>query len=222
MPEPFVFRWETDTARYRDLATGRFVAQDAILDWCQQSIDASENVTDMLARYVSDGTVSPGDWERLMRQEIKEQYIAEYIAGRGGREQMTARDWGSIGGQLKNQYKYLRRFRDEVAAGKLSEAQIRVRAGMYVQSSWQARERGYRRAVLEAGYDEVRWVLDPSPEVEHCVGCLAFEALGWQKVDKWPFTQGSNKDCLPTSGCTPCLVSCRCHLEYRRSEEVEE
>ena len=42
--------------------------------------------------------MSPGDWERLMRQEIKEQYITEYIAGRGGREQMTARDWGICGG----------------------------------------------------------------------------------------------------------------------------
>ena len=53
MPEPFEFRWEPDTARYRDLATGRFVAQDTILDWCQQSIDASENVTDVQhTRYV--------------------------------------------------------------------------------------------------------------------------------------------------------------------------
>ncbi len=207
MPE---FRWEIDTARYRDLATGRFVAQDTILDWCQQSIDASENVTDVLAQYVSDGTVSPGDWERLMRQEIKQQYITEYIAGRGGREQMTARDWGSIGGQLKHQYTFLKKFRDEVATGKLSEAQIRVRAGMYVNSARQAYERGRRRAVLEAGYTHVLWTLQPA---EHCEDCVALDAMGWQKIEDDPYD-----DCYPRSGCTICLSNCQCELLYKKEE----
>jgi len=210
MPEPFEFRWEADTARYRDLATGRFVAQDTILDWCQQSIDASENVTDALAQYVSDGTVSPGDWERLMRQEIKKQYITEYIAGRGGREQMTARDWGSIGGQLKHQHTFLRKFRDEIVAGELSEGQIRVRAGMYVNSAHQAYERGRRRAVLEAGYTEVQWTLQPA---EHCDDCVALDAMGWQKIEDDPYD-----GCFPASGCTICLSNCKCILLYKKEE----
>ena len=60
-------------------------------------------------------------WQTEMRSQIKQSYIDKYIAGRGGIEQMTQADWGSIGGMTADQYRYLDKFADEVAGGKLSE-----------------------------------------------------------------------------------------------------
>lgn len=184
-----------------------------VLGYVDESLRQSANATDLLARYVSDGTLSPGDWDAKMRDEIKEEYIRQYTLGRGGRDQMGPEDWGSVGGSLAEQYKWLDRkadsFLDAVASGQLSEAQIRVRAKMYVDSAREAHERGYARATLEAGMDEVKWTLQPA---EHCDDCVAFAALDWQPIESDPFG-----GCYPASGCTACLSNCKCILQYRKT-----
>jgi len=203
--------WNVASARYHDLATGRFMARSEVLGYVDDSLAASGRVSDTLARFVADGTLSPADWRNAMRQELKEQYITEYLAGRGGVEQMTQADWGSIGGSLAEQYRYLDGFTDDIATGELSEAQIRARAKMYVNSAREAHERGYARAANEAGLTEVKWTLNPA--VENCPDCIAFASLGWQPVEDDPYG-----GCYPGSGCTVCLTNCACSLEYRESE----
>ncbi len=59
---------------------------------------------------------------------------------------MTPRDWGSLGRMLRDQYHYLDGFAADVAAGKLSEAQIRARAQMYMDAGHLAFERGRAEA----------------------------------------------------------------------------
>lgn len=207
--------WNPESARYHDLATGRFMPRSEVLNYVNDSLVASGNATDVLAQLVSDGTLSPADWNGAMRQEVKEEYIRQYILGRGGLEQMTSEDWGSIGGSLVHQYHpYLDGFTQDIASGKLSEAQIRARAKMYTNSAGQAFERGKARASAKAGLDEVKWTLTPA---EHCVDCEALAAMGWQPVADDPFG-----GCFPRSGCTQCLSNCKCILDYRKFGEEEE
>jgi len=145
-----------------------------------------------------------------MREEIKAEYIRQYMLGRGGRAQMTSQDWGSIGGMIADQYRYLKDFAKLVAEGKLSEAQIRARAAMYANSAREGFERGQARANADA--KDVIWVLGPV-KTEHCNDCVAFAEMGVQLVADDPYSGA-----MPGSGNTECLTNCACHLEYGYGE----
>jgi len=151
-----------------------------------------------------------------MREAIKDEYTQQYLLGRGGLSQMTQADWGSIGGMVADQYRYLGGFAREVAVGNLSEAQVAARSRMYINSGREAFERARGRTEDEA--DEVAWTLNPA---EHCPDCLDLAALGWQPREPWPFTVAGGM-AIPGSGATQCLTNCRCFLDYRVSEEVPE
>ena len=152
--------WDERTCRYRDADTGRYLSRSAVLGYVQGSLDAGRTSTastisggvnsagtDLLANLAANGMLSPTDWHEMMREQIKREYIRQYMLGRGGRGSMTAVDWGSIGGMLREQYRYLDDFARLVADGTLSEGQIRARAAMYVNSAREAFERGKARAL---------------------------------------------------------------------------
>lgn len=157
---------------------------------------------------LASNALTVGDWQTMMRQSLKESYIQQYVSARGGLDMMTQADWGSIGGMLREQYRYLDRFAEDIANGRLTEAQIAARARMYFESAREAHERALERAMREADMQEVRWVLNP--RAENCQRCEEFSEMGWQRVRDDPFGGA-----LPGSGDTPCLTNCQCHLEYR-------
>lgn len=209
------WQWSLSASRYRDSVTGRFLSRARALEFVTASIAATDDVVATLGSFVASDTpsISSDDWRTAMRQEIKDEYIRQYLLGRGGIEQMTQADWGSIGGSLAEQYRRLDVFRDEIAAGELSEAQVKARSRMYINSARESYERAQQKVNVAAGFDEVRWVIDIAKE--NCVDCLAFEAMGWQAIADDPYG-----GCLPGTGCTVCLTNCGCHLEYRKSENV--
>lgn len=88
--------------------------------------------------------ITLSEWVLEMREAIKSAYIAQYVAARGGRFNMTSADWGRIGRMMapNGQYHYLNLFAQDIAAGGLSRAQIIARANMYLSSATQAAERG--------------------------------------------------------------------------------
>lgn len=207
--------WNKAASRYQNVETGQFMARKEVLGYVEKSITASGQATDILASYVADGLLAPGDFYSLMAREIKGEYVRQYLLGRGGRAQMTQADWGSIGGMLKEQYNpHLKNFAEQIAQGKLSEAQIRARAQMYVNSAREAFERAQARSAKIAGLDEVKWVLNFT--AEHCPDCEIFSDMGWQRVDEDPYDGA-----YPGSGNTVCLTSCKCHLEYRAPQVIE-
>ena len=208
------YGWSESAKRYRDLETGRFVPRETVLSYVEASIEATSSATASLAEYVAGDVLSPGDWRLLMRREIKDEYVRQYVLGKGGVAQMTQADWGSIGGMLKEQYGYLDDFARQVAQGTLSEAQIRARAQMYIRSAREAYERAHSRVADAAGMDEVAWVLNWN--AENCPDCQDYADMGWQRVDDDPYNGA-----YPGSGHTVCLTNCRCHLEWRSSQTGE-
>ena len=118
MPE---WGYSPEYKAYRDLSTGRWASRVQVQGWVTENIALAQNSADSLAAMVADDLIRVGDWQAVMRQQIKQSYIEQYITGKGGIEQMTQADWGSIGGQLSEQYSYLDSFSQEIAAGNLSE-----------------------------------------------------------------------------------------------------
>jgi hypothetical protein len=91
-------------------------------------------------------SIGVGSWVNSIRQALKDSYIQSYLFGLGGQQQLTQRDYGSIGGMLADQYKYLNSFAAEIAAGNLTPGQIRARIAMYARSAREAYERANARA----------------------------------------------------------------------------
>jgi hypothetical protein len=141
------WQWSQSARRYKDSETGRFMSRDRIQEFVDASLAAGRQVSDVLATMVSDGSITPEAWNNGMRQEIKDEYIRQYILGRGGRDQMDASDWGSVGGSIRDQYKFLEGFLAEIEGEQLSEAQIRARAAMYIESAREAFEKGNAKSV---------------------------------------------------------------------------
>lgn len=201
-----MWSWDTKAKRYRDLDTGRFVPRTEVLAYVQQSIDASGIAGDQLASFVAGGNVSPADFIALFREEIKREYIRQYLLAAGGRPQMTAADWGSVGGMIAEQYRFLPGFLDALLKGELTEAQIMARARMYTNSAREAFERAHAKNAKSLGMTEELWVLGLS---EHCPTCLEFAGMGWQPIGTFP---------EPGDGSTECLTACQCHKVYRNPE----
>ena len=103
-----------------------------------------------LAKIANDGLISGkmtlGVWETAIRQQLKTEYIQQYLLGIGGARNITQKDYGSIGGMLREQYRYLNGFAHEIADGKLTPAQIENRLNMYFNSARESFERGRARS----------------------------------------------------------------------------
>jgi hypothetical protein len=196
-----MFEFNDRVKRFVDRATGRFVSWDKVLGLGAESRRAaSAAIASGVAALAGGG--SGAAFGAAFRNEIKAEYIRQYLLGIGGLNRMTPADWGSIGGSLAEQYKYLNGFLAEIAAGGLSEGQIAARAAMYINSSREAFERAKAKCARELEMTEEVWVINGG---EHCEDCLEFEARGPQPVGTFP---------KPGTGETQCLTNCLCHLEY--------
>jgi hypothetical protein len=139
--------WTWDPAgagggRYRNTETGRWLGQKQMIGLRDQFIDAQKQAVSDLADRFSKGDITIQQWTLESRGLIKQGFIDQYVMAHGGRFSMTQRDWGIIGSMCKDQYGYLNAFGEAINNGELSAGQIAVRAGLYIDSSVQAFERG--------------------------------------------------------------------------------
>lgn len=102
---------------------------------------------DRLTSQLTSGEITVPEWEQDMRWIVKDAFGASYLLGRGGRNSMTSRDWGRLGRQVREQYRYLNGLASEMVAGSLSPAKAAQRAMMYPLSGRQAFARGAATAL---------------------------------------------------------------------------
>jgi hypothetical protein len=177
-----VTAWRYSVERHRYLyPSGRAVPVSRIVTLRERFIEGQERSAAELARQLATSEITVAKWEQEVRALTKRAYIAEYALGAGGRGMVTQRGWGSVGGLLGAQYRYLRGFAGEVAAGTLSEAQIADRTTLYLGSAVQAFERA--RAT---GYDGLSLPAYPADGSMRC-RCRC----SWQideRTDRWECT----------------------------------
>ncbi len=125
---------------------GTYVSHAQVLEWAYDYAVKSGDVVASLSSLVANGRLRVDHWQSTLRNEIKHQFVNQYVAGKGGIQQMTQRDWGAVGRMLRDQYQFLDDFAADFAAGRLSEAQIQARARMYIEAGHQAFERGRAEA----------------------------------------------------------------------------
>ena len=158
MADPFTFTFDPSSARYRNATTGRFVSNAQITGLRDAFADRVMGRTDGVVSRLVSGDITISDFESAMRQHVRDVHLAEYTLGRGGRAVMTQSDYGRTGYYLREQYGYLRKFRDEIAAGNLTDEQIKARARLYTEDAIGAFERGRLAAFEGAGVEYVKYV----------------------------------------------------------------
>jgi hypothetical protein len=195
--------WEIDVVRYRDSKTGRFVGRATVLAYTRASIAASGEAVKVLGEQFKASKLSPKEFGTLFKQEIKDEFIRQYLTGRGGIGVMTPSDWGRVGRAIQTQYKYADRFVKELS--DLSEAAIINRANLYTKAAGNAFELGQREAYKKSSqFTEEYWQLG---DTEHCPDCIDLNGKGWVKIGELPT--------VPRAGDTQCLSNCTCFIIYR-------
>lgn len=185
--------WDKEAFDYTDDDGGQ-MGREKLLAFGRTSLQASTDKVDLLAARVADGLITADAWHKEMRDELKGEYIRQYLLGRGGRNQMTQVDWGSVGGSLAEQYRWLNRFADQVAGGNLTEGQIKVRsladlAGIVGERPFQ----DVRRAAMYVNSAREAFFRAQS------------RARGFEPSDL-PY--------MPADGATICLTRCNCSWDY--------
>jgi hypothetical protein len=187
--------WQSATGRIADIFSGR-----------QHYLDQEQDVNLDLANRILSGDISIADAQAQIKENLLRNYTTQYLLGKGGLEQMSQRDWGIIGAQVKKQYDFINRLLiQDIADGKYEDAEkLAARLQRYMQTGNQA----FSRAGLEAtpANTRLKWVY--SPGKKHCTDCTAFNGQvktkqEWTGLGYHP--QSSNLACLG--------IHCGCKFE---------
>jgi hypothetical protein len=137
--------WDEIVKRYRNPETGRFVGitemnalRPLFINWQKDRLVGLVNVYEA-------GSINIRAFEKQVKSILRDTYKDLYAMGAGGRNGMTPKDWGRLGAMLKEQYRYLNPFLDQIARGDLSNAQISARLKMYINSANEALWKAYTR-----------------------------------------------------------------------------
>lgn len=205
--------WNESLRRYRDVDSGRILSFSAVHALIDDLVDVTvENVTDTLSDLLADGRMNVADWKAAMVEAIKYAYIEMAELGAGGRDQMTPAMWGSVGGALAAQYRYLDKFAEQIADGELSPAQIRARSEMYINSARSSYWRVRDRIEKEKGMTEELWVAQGDKNT--CSPCFEADSMGWQPIGTFSAPGSGSVLITPHTECAG-LTKCRCTKLYR-------
>ena len=194
------YSWDASVQRYRYAATGRYVARRVIIEKMELSQEQRERRAQKSTQRFVDGNMAMSTWYFTQRDMLKRQYLQNAAIAAGGWENLTARDFGHIGGVLNAEYRRLRNMARQIAEGEVSMAQALNRTAMYYGGAraeyWKTKERHQPEAPPGMSYIQRR-ILNPA---EHCLDCLKYYAQGWRPRGVLP---------APTVDCA-CGNNCRC------------
>lgn len=93
------------------------------------------------------GRIESDEWLRRMMGQVKDLHTTAYAIGYSGRwDEISSQDWGAVGATVQRQYRYLRRWRQQILQRGLDDfslAQLNARAQMYGAAASESFEKGY-------------------------------------------------------------------------------
>jgi hypothetical protein len=189
------FNFDPRMLRYRNKTTGQLVGLEKIKSLSRSLINQRTRYAISLTDRLLSGSLSVGEWETEIAKSLKTLHIQQYKLSAG---QMSQRDYGIVGNKLRNEYRFLRNFSLEIAAGRLTDAQIRNRVRQYYNATWGTFERGRRESNKNAG---ARWEKRELNSRVPCAQCPGYSSVGWVPVGFLPDI-GRDCDCRSNCKCT--------------------
>ena len=143
--------YNAGAARYRD-KTGKFISQKKMTEMRNQFIQTQKVKTRELAADLQSGKLTRRRWANAMRKEINQTATAEYLAGVGGVNNMSKKDYRILENSIKTQWEYFNKFEKQVkvagasAETAMSQEQIGQRSELYMENT----KKDFERAKVEA------------------------------------------------------------------------
>ena len=199
--------WSFDprSGRYRD-QRGRFLSAKAVQALVDKRIEKLSKTLRRYTQMMADGNITLQQWQQSTREAIKAAHIQAAIIGKGGRENMTASDYGRIGQRLRQEYAYLQGFTKDLLEQRLSVPMALARVGLYASSVRGSYWQGAELRQQEQGYSLMRRILDPM--AKHCEDCIRYSQIGIKPIGSLP---------LPGQRCE-CGANCKCSVQYMRQQ----
>ena len=207
MPPNFYF--DRATQRYRDQETGRFISQSRMRSLLGGHINQVREDLTTIGELLINGRISLPTWEQETRTALKALHTSSYLLGIGGEANMSQRDYGILGQQIRSQYEFLRGFAEELINTGMSEAAFRSRLEMYAWAARGSHEMGKLEGHVRAGFTWERRIRTKS---NSCSPCISYAAAGWQPIGSLPH---------PTRDCE-CRANCGCYKRFSRGEQRPE
>jgi hypothetical protein len=214
------FLWDSKRGRFISTKTGRAIRADQLRRWVIEAAEKSEErlaaLADKLTAGVTEGEVVIGrivqgeiaagkiteaQFQRAMHQEIVKAESSMVASAVGGLKAMNPPQWQKVAIQIRQQQTALVGFGKDIVTSKLSPAQIAARARLYARAIYATHMNEMTDLKQGMGSKFARRILHQGSI--HCEDCPDLAAKGWVPIDE-----------LVPIGDTPCMVNCRCALEY--------
>jgi hypothetical protein len=115
--------------------------------------------TDDLARELRRGDITIAEWERRMRDEVRDLHVGATVIAKGGdRRAVSFAEWGRVGGTIRPEYRYLHGFAQDLERSAMdaftetgefkSEAYLSWRSNLYAGAGKAAYYRGRAMGLL--------------------------------------------------------------------------
>jgi hypothetical protein len=189
--------WDSSTRTYA--SGGQSIDPRDVRSWVREAVDASKESVRQAAEAYRRGDINLPQLVITIREEMVSAQTAASVIARGGREQMDASMWGSLGSRVREQNEFLRAFERGIANGDIPlDGRIDSRAVQYVDSAVTAYENEVVGREKDAGVVKVVWVC--ADDEASCDECSA--TAGEYEIES-----------VPAVGSLVCLNNCRCYLE---------
>jgi len=197
------------TGVYRYIVSGRKVPDHRLHLGNARVAKSQQGAMKELTRQLVNGEINQEIWYKEMRQMMKDQYRAAWLASIGGRENYTRSEISKFGWAVRPQYRWLDNFLAELQSGKQPlNAFAIMRSGMYARAGNAIYQNNRLRIAIEAGMKEARRILGVTEH--HChdtltkPGCIELAAEGWIPI----------MQAVPI-GDASCYSMCLCRWEFR-------
>lgn len=196
------YTFDRRIGRYRESGSGRLISEKFVRDAVDALADGVSGDLAALSRRLLNGEVSLAEWQAQAMATIKSAHVATAVVAKGGRSEVSPADFGRIGQKVREQYRYVRSFAQDIAGGRQPlNGTLPARAQQYGQAARVTYE------AIKAADDKARGMQVERNVLhgrDHCGQCPKLTAKGWVPI-------GS----LPPIGSRPCRVNDRCTIERR-------
>jgi hypothetical protein len=196
------FTWDASAGRYRQ-ANGRVVTQAQVRAAIDRDLQHLNTTAARLAGDLRSGRISLESWRVEMKRIIKHTHMGEAAIAKGGRAQMMPVDYGRVGQIVREEYRHLEGWVNEIKAGAPLDGRLQNRAKLYTQAGRATFHKVERLEMRDHGAEFERSVLHPA---DHCGQCVAEADAGFRPIGV-----------MVPIGERECGRNCRCTVVYQRS-----
>ena len=195
------------SGRYRNQSTGRFVNPSEVRNDLDLYLQASNEPIKALSEQLRSGAINIADWQTTMMTEIKNAHLNAIAETVGGYENMTPEHNGRAGAYIREQYKFLRDFANQIEDGtQPMDGTISRRSQLFIKAGRESYYKSIHAQLGSGTASHVRSIRFPGDSCEECKG---FDGV-------W-FVLGSSAYKLP--GNRICNKNCRCSEQYGTLQE---